>query len=56
MSLPAFKPSQRRLLVGSTIALALFATPYSYDFSHHQWQVNQARPMPSPVSWPAPAS
>ncbi|RQM58794.1 hypothetical protein EHZ64_18645, partial [Aeromonas enteropelogenes] len=24
------------------IALALFATPYSYDFSHHQWQVNQA--------------
>lgn len=42
MSLPAFKPSQRRLLVGSAIALALFATPYSYDFSHHQWQVNQA--------------
>ena len=42
MSLPAFKPSQRRLLVGSAIALALFATPLSYDFSHHQWQVNQA--------------
>lgn len=42
MSLPTFKPSQRRLLVGSAIALALFATPYSYDFSHHQWQVNQA--------------
>ncbi|WP_139707088.1 hypothetical protein [Aeromonas hydrophila] len=42
MSLPAFKPSQRRLLVGSAIALALFATPLSYDFSHHQWQLNQA--------------
>ncbi|WAG04585.1 hypothetical protein NRZ28_06420 [Aeromonas hydrophila] len=42
MSLPAFKPSQRRLLVGSAIALALFATPFSYDFSHHQWQLNQA--------------
>ncbi|MFQ2215125.1 Hint domain-containing protein [Aeromonas dhakensis] len=42
MSQPAFKPSQRRLLVGSAIALALFATPLSYDFSHHQWQVNQA--------------
>lgn len=42
MSQPTFKPSQRRLLVGSAIALALFATPYSYDFSHHQWQVNQA--------------
>ncbi|WP_421183271.1 hypothetical protein [Aeromonas dhakensis] len=42
MSLPAFKPSQRRLLVGSAIALALFATPLNYDFSHHQWQVNQA--------------
>ncbi|MCY9835471.1 hypothetical protein [Aeromonas media] len=42
MSLPSFKPSQRRLLVGSAIALALFATPYSYDFSHHQWQPNQA--------------
>ncbi|MFQ2384386.1 hypothetical protein [Aeromonas dhakensis] len=42
MSLPAFKPSQRRLLVGSAIALALFATPLRYDFSHHQWQVNQA--------------
>ena len=41
MSLPAFKPSQRRLLVGSAIALALFATPLSYDFSHHQWQLNQ---------------
>ncbi|WAF96745.1 hypothetical protein NUT31_09950 [Aeromonas sp. BC14] len=42
MPLPAFKPSQRRLLVGSAIALALFATPFSYDFSHHQWQQNQA--------------
>lgn len=42
MSLPAFKPSQRRLLVGSAIALALFATPLSYDFNHHQWQLNQA--------------
>lgn len=42
MSLPVFKPSQRRLLVGSAIALALFATPLSYDFSHHQWQLNQA--------------
>lgn len=42
MSQPTFKPSQRRLLVGSAIALALFATPLSYDFSHHQWQVNQA--------------
>ena len=42
MSLPAFKPSQRRLLVGSAIALTLFATPFSYDFSHHQWQLNQA--------------
>jgi hypothetical protein len=42
MSLPAFKPSQRQLLVGSAIALALFATPLSYDFSHHQWQLNQA--------------
>lgn len=42
MSLPAFKPSQRRLLVGSAIALALFATPLNYDFSHHQWQLNQA--------------
>ena len=42
MSQPAFKPSQRRLLVGSAIALALFATPLSYDFSHHQWQLNQA--------------
>ncbi|MFQ2320620.1 hypothetical protein [Aeromonas dhakensis] len=42
MSLPAFKHSQRRLLVGSAIALALFATPLSYDFSHHQWQLNQA--------------
>lgn len=42
MPLPAFKPSQRRLLVGSAIALALFATPFSYDFSHHQWQLNQA--------------
>ncbi|MGS3183646.1 hypothetical protein ACB288_07820 [Aeromonas taiwanensis] len=42
MSLPSFKPSQRRLLVGSAIALALFATPYTYDFSHHQWQPNQA--------------
>ncbi|MGE6124460.1 Hint domain-containing homing endonuclease [Aeromonas rivipollensis] len=42
MSLPSFKPSQRRLLVGSAIALALFATPFSYDFDHHQWQPNQA--------------
>lgn len=42
MSLPSFKPSQRRLLLGSAIALALFATPLSYDFDHHQWQVNQA--------------
>ncbi|MFM5135879.1 Hint domain-containing homing endonuclease [Aeromonas rivipollensis] len=42
MSLPSFKPSQRRLLVGSAIALALFATPLSYDFDHHQWQPNQA--------------
>ena len=42
MSLSSFTPSQRRLLVGSAIALALFATPYTYDFSHHQWQPNQA--------------
>ncbi|WP_429111441.1 Hint domain-containing homing endonuclease [Aeromonas rivipollensis] len=42
MSLPSFKPSQRRLLVGSAIALALFAAPFSYDFDHHQWQPNQA--------------
>ncbi|MFQ2220497.1 hypothetical protein ACK32O_16910 [Aeromonas enteropelogenes] len=42
MSQPTFKPSLRRLLVGSAIALALFATPFSYDFSHHQWQMNQA--------------
>lgn len=42
MSLP-FKPSQRRLLVGSAIALALFASPFSYDFAHHQWQLNQAQ-------------
>ena len=42
MSLPSFKPSQRRLLLGSAIALALFATPLSYDFDHHQWQANQA--------------
>ncbi|MFM4974004.1 Hint domain-containing homing endonuclease [Aeromonas rivipollensis] len=42
MSLPSFKPSQRRLLLGSAIALALFATPFSYDFDHHQWQPNQA--------------
>ncbi len=42
MSLPSFKPSQRRLLLGSAIALALFANPLSYDFDHHQWQVNQA--------------
>lgn len=42
MSLPSFKPSKRRLLVGSAIALALFATPFSYDFDHHQWQPNQA--------------
>ena len=27
MSLPSFKPSQRRLLLGSAIALARFATP-----------------------------
>ena len=42
MSLPSFKPRQRRLLLGSAIALALFATPLSYDFDHHQWQANQA--------------
>ncbi|MNS72651.1 Hom-end-associated Hint [compost metagenome] len=42
MSLPSFKPSQRRLLLGSAIALALFATPFSYDFDHHKWQPNQA--------------
>ena len=54
MSLPSFKPSQRRLLLGSAIALALFATPFSYDFDHHQWQRNQATP--SPASSPAPAS
>ncbi|MGL6503448.1 Hint domain-containing protein [Aeromonas caviae] len=42
MSLPSFKPSQRRLLLSSAIALALFATPLSYDFDHHQWQANQA--------------
>ncbi|MFQ2103194.1 hypothetical protein ACK33R_02080 [Aeromonas rivipollensis] len=42
MSLPSFKPSQRRLLLGSAIALALFATPFSYDFDHNQWQPNQA--------------
>ncbi|PTT50908.1 hypothetical protein DBR19_12655, partial [Aeromonas sp. HMWF014] len=42
MTLPSFKPSQRKLLVGSAIALALFATPFSYDFTHNEWQMNQA--------------
>ncbi|MCX9106448.1 Hint domain-containing protein [Aeromonas veronii] len=42
MSQPPFKASQRRLLIGSAIALALFANPFSYDFTHNEWQMNQA--------------
>lgn len=42
MSQPPFKASQRRLLIGSAIALALFANPFSYDFAHNEWQMNQA--------------
>ncbi len=42
MSQPSFKASQRRLLIGSAIALALFANPFSYDFAHNEWQMNQA--------------
>lgn len=42
MSQPPFKASQRRLLIGSAIALALFANPFSYDFTHNKWQMNQA--------------
>ena len=42
MSFLHFRPNRRRVLLGSAIALALFANPYSYDFDHQQWQVNQA--------------
>lgn len=42
MSQPPFKASQRRLLIGSAIALALFANPFSYDFAQNEWQMNQA--------------
>ncbi|MGL4716925.1 MAG: hypothetical protein ACRCWL_13685, partial [Aeromonas sp.] len=42
MSPLPFKASPRRLLIGSAIALALFATPFSYDFTHNEWQMNQA--------------
>ncbi|MCH7371285.1 hypothetical protein [Aeromonas sp. MR16] len=42
MPQPPFKPSQRKLLLGSAIALALFASPFSYDFAHHEWQLSQA--------------
>ncbi|TNJ05840.1 hypothetical protein CF115_14655 [Aeromonas veronii] len=42
MSQPPFKASQRRLLIGSAIALALFANPFSYDFTNNEWQMNQA--------------
>ncbi|UWH30523.1 hypothetical protein KW556_06580 [Aeromonas veronii] len=42
MSQPPFKASQRRLLIGSAITLALFANPFSYDFAHNEWQMNQA--------------
>ncbi len=39
MPKPPFKPTQRRLLIGSAIALALFANTFSYDFAHQEWQV-----------------
>ncbi|MHC9244084.1 hypothetical protein [Aeromonas jandaei] len=42
MPKPPFKPTQRRLLIGSAIALALFANPFSYDFAHQEWQVTKA--------------
>ncbi|BCS51060.1 hypothetical protein JUNP479_3865 [Aeromonas jandaei] len=42
MPTPPFKPTQRRLLIGSAIALALFANPFSYDFAHQEWQVTKA--------------
>ncbi|WP_421191449.1 hypothetical protein [Aeromonas jandaei] len=42
MPKPPFKPTQRRLLIGSAIALALFASPFSYDFAHQEWQMTKA--------------
>ncbi|MVG14913.1 hypothetical protein [Aeromonas jandaei] len=42
MPKPPFKPTQRRLMIGSAIALALFANPFSYDFAHQEWQVTKA--------------
>ncbi|MFM5521746.1 hypothetical protein [Aeromonas jandaei] len=42
MPKPPFKPTQRRLLIGSAVALALFANPFSYDFAHQEWQVTKA--------------
>nr|WP_279011574.1 hypothetical protein [Aeromonas jandaei] len=42
MPKPPFKPTQRRLLIGSAIALALFANPFSYDFAHQEWQMTKA--------------
>ncbi|WAG07068.1 hypothetical protein NRZ30_18850 [Aeromonas jandaei] len=42
MPKPPFKPTQRRILIGSAIALALFANPFSYDFAHQEWQVTKA--------------
>ncbi|WP_421226448.1 hypothetical protein [Aeromonas jandaei] len=42
MPKPPFTPTQRRLLIGSAIALALFANPFSYDFAHQEWQVTKA--------------
>ncbi|WP_421194833.1 hypothetical protein [Aeromonas jandaei] len=42
MPKPPFKPTQRRLLIGSAIAFALFANPFSYDFAHQEWQVTKA--------------
>ncbi|MGL4755052.1 MAG: hypothetical protein ACRCXB_22050 [Aeromonadaceae bacterium] len=42
MPKPPFTPTQRRILIGSAIALALFANPFSYDFAHQEWQVTKA--------------
>ncbi|WP_429058101.1 hypothetical protein [Aeromonas jandaei] len=42
MPKPPFKPTQRRLLIGSAVALALFASPFSYDFAHQEWQMTKA--------------
>ncbi|WP_236663215.1 Hint domain-containing protein [Aeromonas jandaei] len=42
MPKPPFTPTQRRILIGSAIALALFASPFSYDFAHQEWQVTKA--------------